>query len=439
VRTSIPLSRRWTSTALLAAAVALGTLQLFALGTASFAFGDYEVEALPAVQALAAGHLHEFVLRLPGYGGATLLQSPFLLGGSALGGDLGAFRAAALPGLGLLAGLGWILARRLLASGAGRGWAVATALALAGSPIALLALQAGHPEELLVAGLAVTAVLLAIHGRPLAAAAAIGAAAAAKPWALIAVPIVLLPTPDWRTVARQLLACGVAAALVLGPIVAVQHADRGTAAPVATQATGIFKPMNLFWFAGRSDPAWRIDGPAVVQHVEGGAVSYNKPSQQRIEPGWVGRVTHPLVVVAAFAIALLFARRRTGAERKEDLLLLLAAVGWWRCLLDSWNVGYYALCAGLALVAWSAWRGRAPLPGLLLLLGVWVSFELLPERSMSPDLRTAVYLAWALPAGVVMTWRALAPASFGRLAGTVRRRAARVLPTLTRELGAPVA
>ncbi len=439
MRNPIPLSRRRTSTALLAAAIALGTLQLFVLGTASFAFGDYEVEALPAVQALTAGHLHEFVLRLPGYGGATLLQSPFLVGGSALGGDLGAFRAAALPGLGLLAGLGWVLARRLLANGVGRGWAVATALALAGSPIALLALQAGHPEELLVAGLAVTAVLLAVHGRPLVAAAVIGAAAAAKPWALIAVPVVLLAATDRRTAGRQVLACGLAAALVLGPIIAVQHGERGTAAPVATRATGIFKPMNLFWFTGRSDPAWRIDAPAVVQHVEGGAASYDKPPQQRIEPGWVGRVTHPLIVAGAFAIAFLFALRRSARNRKEDLLLLLASVGWWRCLLDSWNVDYYALCASLALVAWSAWRGRAPLPGLLLLLGVWVSFELLPERSMSPDLRTAVYLAWALPAGVAMTWRALAPASFGRLTGAVRRRAEQVLPTLTRQLGAPAA
>jgi hypothetical protein len=421
---------------------ALGVALVLVLGLRSVAFGDYEAETLPAVHLLVSGDLHGFLTHVTGYGGATLLQAPFLLAGSGVGGELATYRAGAVPGLALLVVLALVLAPRITASTPARAaswWTALTAFLIAGSPIGLLAAQAGHPEELLVVGLAVAATVLAVADRPILAAFVIGAAAAAKPWALIAVPVVLCAATNRRVLLAQLLACGLAGMLIAGPILAVQQAAGRGAAPLATQTTGIFKATNLFWFAGAPNPDWRGATPA-VQHVQDGAVAYDQAPSQRIEPGWVGRVSHPAVVLAAILVGLAFAVARGRTRRGADLLLLLAAVCWWRCLLDSWNTDYYALGACVALVAWQAWSGRPPVAGLLLALGVWVTFQLLPPATVTPDQRTLVYLAWALPVGVALLWRALAPASAARLGERLTTPLADRLPTLAAVVrGTPVA
>lgn len=416
----------------------LGVLVVLVLGLGSVAFGDYEVETLPAVQLLVSGDVHGFLSSVTAYGGATLLQAPFTLLGSQVGGDLATYRASAVPGLAIAFALALVLAPRVgrsMPRGAAWAWAAAAAFLIAGSPVALLAAEAGHPEEILVAGLAISAVLPALSGRPTAAAAVVGAAAAAKPWALVAVPVILCAATDRRVLARQLVACATAGAIVLAPIVVVQHGGRqGAVAPLATQATGIFKPSNVFWFAGAANPEWNpaVDPTASsTQHVRGGVVSYTKPPAQRLEPSWVGRVSHPLIIVAAFLMVAAYALVRGPGRRSADLLLLLAAVGWWRCLLDSWNTDYYALCAVVALIAWEAWRRRPPVLGAVLTLLVWVTFQLLPAQDLTADVRTTFYLAWALPVGGAMVWRACWPASARnaalRLTGPVLAR----FPTLS--------
>ncbi|MDX8153506.1 hypothetical protein SK069_18045 [Patulibacter brassicae] len=426
----------------------VGAAAVVLYGLRSYAFNDYEFETLAAAQRLLAGDLSGFLERLSAYGGATLLQAPAMLAGAALGGegtyaahqDLSAYRASAAPGLVLSAVLAMVLVRRLrLGEGAlAAGWAFVTAALVVGSPVAVLAAEAGHPEEALVVALALAAVLLAAADRPLLAAALVGLAAAAKPWALIAVPVVLCATADRRTLLRQLVVCAVAGGALLAPILAAQHGHRDVAAPLQSTTAGIFKPDNLFWFAGERNPRWS----ATPQARQGGVQVHDarpedKIFAQRLEPSWVGRVSHPAIVLAAVVLALIYLRRRPPADRGDDLLLLLAAVCWWRCLLDSWNASYYAFGAVGALVAWQAWRGRPPILGLVLALAVWVMFRVLPGDVFTPDRHTAVYLAWAVPAGILMVARLLAPERVGGLAGRVGRPLVGRLPTLARIAGAP--
>jgi len=411
------------------------------LGLRDFSFSDYEVEAKPAVDLLLVGDLHGFFAALPGYGGGLLLQAPFAPLGNLIGPDhdLWAWRAQAIPGLLLLAALAASLGLRVARAAGGRrglAFGAVTAALIAGSPFAILALQTGHAEEPLVAGLAVIAVLLAANGRLAWAGAVVGVAAVAKPWALIAVPVVLAAAADRRQLVREALACAVAGALLLAPLLLANGAER--AASVSHSSTsGIFKPAQLFWFAGPPNPEW-VGGDATTQRL-----FETNPAQagwaQRLEPAWAARISHPLIVVVALALAGIVRWRRRGdlGGLRDDLLLLLAAVCWWRCLLDTWNVHYYALGGLLALAAWEARRGRLPVIAATATAMAWTTFQLLPESRITPDAHTALYLAWALPLGIGMVWRLGAPASARRAARVVIGPLAARLPTFAAALSPP--
>jgi hypothetical protein len=186
----------------------------------------------------------------------------------------------------------------------------------------------------------------------------------------------------------------------------------GGAADAASTSGDIFQPWQLFWFLG--------DHGHVVHGLYGEKVGF------RAAPGWVGHVSHPLVLAAGLGLALAgaVAQRRRRAPR-TDALLLLASVLLLRCLLDTWNTSYYALPFLLGLLTWEARSGRAwPALTAAATLACWVSFETLP-RSATPDVQAAFYLAWAAPLAVALTWRSLAgrwpPVPAPRLS---RRRAA---------------
>lgn len=437
-RTPTPATTAWIVLAALVGAAAVAFL-----GLRDFSFNDYEVEALPAVHRLVAGDLAGFAAALPGYGGSLVLQGPFAIVGHQIGPDhdLWAWRAQGLPGMLLLVGLAIHLGRRVSVGVPGRAgvaWGAVTALLVAGAPFAALAQQTGHTEEVLVAGLAVAAVLRASHGHVVSAAALIGLAAAAKPWAVIGVPVVLLAATDLRVLLRATVACIVCGALLLTPAALSGGATKVTAAAHAT-TSGIFKPDHVFWFAGKTNPEWT----AIQQNRT--VTSFQRDATQaawaqRLEPAWAGRLSHPAIVVFAVLLAAAFWGRR-GRGEDEDLLLLLSAVCWWRCLLDTWNVHYYALGALLALAAWEARRGRPPLATCLVTTLAWTTFQIFPASKITPDLHTALYLAWALPLGLGMIARLLAPAASAELAARLGRRLEVRLPTLARAAGArpPVA
>ncbi|MGE4428420.1 MAG: hypothetical protein AB7G37_18350 [Solirubrobacteraceae bacterium] len=411
----------------------LGALAVWVVGLREFAFSDYEVEAMPAVDLLRDGQISAFLTELPGYAGAVMLQAPFGLLGGALGGDtdLWTWRFQALPGLALLTAIGALLgtrvARRLGKSPRGLALGAVAAALISGSPFAVLAQQTGHPEELLVTGLCVAAVLLAINRRPALAGALIGVAAVAKPWAVIAVPVVLLGAHDRRALLRTGTALVIAGGLLFAPTFINNGADRAVAGAHAS-TSGIFKPYNVFWFAGAPNPDWPLD-------IRTSELFENDPTKaswaQRLEPAWAARISHPLIVLFAGVLAALYGWRRRGRDGQgTDLLLLLATVAWWRCLLDTWNIHYYALAAVVALGAWEAWRGRVPLFTLTVTASAWINLQLISVPQTSPSLSTAIYLAWALPLGVIMVVRLLAPGLVARFTAPAGAWLRRQLPTL---------
>jgi hypothetical protein len=410
--------------ALCALAAAAGCLVLAWLGLYGYAWTDYEVEVQPALQALAHGHVSSFLALAPAYGGSLVLRAPFALLPSLWGGGpLAVYRAAAAPCLLASTLLAIWFAGAMRARGASM---LARALAVglcAANPITLLALEVGHPEELLGACLCVGAALLAIERGPrragaLAAGALLGLAIANKPWALVAVGPVLLALPPGRR-AQAAGACLLTGAAVLAPLLLSPGGGfAGSVRASASTGSTIFQPWQLWWFFGHHG--------APVH----GLFGQLKPGY-RAGPAWTTTISHPLVLAAGAGIAVaLWPRARTRALDGTSVLLALAVVLLARCLLDTWDTSYYALPFLLALLAFEVRRTprEQPLPMLSLAAtaGIWASFKWLPEH-VSADTQAALFLAWTLPLLLWLGARLLRPdapaqettvSSFGRLVST---------------------
>ncbi len=121
-------------------------------------------------------------------------------------------------------------------------------------------------------------------------------------------------------------------------------------------------------------------------------------------------LTRPIVLAVPVLLAGLWWWRRRAGERPDvgGALLLLALVLHLRCLLDPWNIGYYALPALLALATWEGLcrRDRPPVLTLAFVALNWLTFETLFTR-VEADVQSLVYLAWALPLAGWMAYRLL--------------------------------
>jgi hypothetical protein len=376
------LPRLWALALLFAAVVVwLGARQAF--------WGDYFVEAWPAYLALRAGGVHHFLALAPAYRGfAVLVGAPLALLGQGIETTL---RLDALPGMLALAALGVALAVR------NRRQALLVLALGAGSPVAFLALDAGHPEDVLAAAAAVLGILAALDRRPTASGVLLAVAVLAKQTAVLAIlpALLALERPRVRTVAIPVLAAG----LVYGGLhFLTPAASAGAGAGLA--AGSYFHPWQVWWpFGVPSSPAWAAAGHGSVT-----------------SPAWLAPIPHPLIVALALPVSALW-WRRAGAQRpREDALALFALLALERCLLDPWDLGYYHLPLVLALLAWECARRRPPLVTLATTLAVWITFHTLG------DLRTGLapmllYLAWALPLGAALVRTLfLAPAPARRLA-----------------------
>jgi hypothetical protein len=376
-------------------ASAAGLALMAWLGLADFAFNDYDSEASAAVRALTSGHIGDFLVLAPAYGGSIAVRSPFALAPSLWGGgELAVYRMLALPGL-LAAGvLAVWLAARLRALGRPTLVRATAIVLLVANPAALYALQIGHAEEILAAATCVAAVLAARAGRPIWAGALLGVAIATKSWAILALAPVLVPLPRGRW--RALLLAGTLAALVLAPFAIAHqvHSAGGAASAVAVGSGPIFEPAQAWWFVGHH---------AVVR----GANGHVKPGY-RAQPTWLSAIAHPLIVLLAVPISLLWIRRRRG--RALDPLGLLALLLLLRCALDPWNNLYYTVPLIFALTVWETLTRRdAPVLALVTAVLGWVTFRELPGH-VSPDAQSTVYLAWAVPVGMAIVARAFAAA-----------------------------
>jgi hypothetical protein len=325
------------------------------LGLQGRGWPDWAIEARPSVDALLRGHLSGFFRDAPPYGGSLLLRAPFMaltrLWG---GGGVAVYRAGALPCLAAAAALAFWLSSSLKRRGCSQVSRIATVAVCLASPLAIITLQQGHPEELLGAVLCVAAVLCAQRDHALWSGFLVGLAIANKEWGVLAVGPVLVALPRHR---GQALAAMVASAgVVLAPFVLVRAGGFvGQTESVALHSDSIFSPLQLWWFFGT---------PA-----HGGV---------RLGPAWLAEVGHTLPIAIMFPLTLIHARRarRWPGRRRRDAMLLLAALLLLRCVLDPWDLVYYPLPFLTALLAWETTSfDRPPFIALSGSLITWFVFQ----------------------------------------------------------------
>lgn len=368
------------------AVIGLATISWLGLGP--FGWNDYVREALPSINALLEGHATSFFTLAPVYGGSLLERAPFAFAASMSGGsELTVYRMMALPCLLASGALGLWLVAHMRRTGQGR---LASALALAlcvGNPMALTALESGHPEELLGGALCVVAVLLGVCERPVWAGVALGLAVVNKQWAFLALGPVLLALPSRRSLCISV--AGALAVSLLAPFALSAPGSYGASVrAAASPSSAIFLPSQLWWFLGR--------------HLADG---------YRAAPDWVGPVSHPLIMMLGLPIPLAawFRSRRKArkvkpvtvrvstSRRESDALLTLALLLALRCVLDPWDTAYYPVPFILALVAWEALaRRRAPVLALVVTIAVWMGQHWIAPFA-SPDVHAAFFVAWSVP------------------------------------------
>jgi len=358
--------------------VALCTL----VATSASSLGDYPQDAGPAIDALANGRVADFLRAHPDMGPvSTLLRAPFAAFG---GSQLDAYRLGALACLLAVGALGLYLASIAARRGVGRLGQVLLAGACVINPLTFAALDAGHPEELLTAALAVAAVALASRGHRARAALLLGLAVATKQWAVIAVLPVLMALPAGRMRAA-LLAAGVAVALMLPGALAAPGDFFETQRSLAIE-TQYVTPWSA-WYPGSNASTVHLPEIHATAHPHHASAL-------------VARFSHPLILLAALLLPLgLALRRRSLAVSGPDAMALLALLALLRCLLDPVDNLYYHAPLLLALAGWDALAARS-LP-YRVLLGAAV-LELL-SRWQTPTLDPAPFNALYLGVAGIAT------------------------------------
>lgn len=345
-----------------AVAVAAGALFAMAwLGMRPGNWGDWQVEARPAVDALVAGHVGGFLRLAPPYGGSLILRAPFVLLTTLWhGGENAVFRASAVPCLAAAGALGLWLSARMRSRGASTVACLLTLLLCVANPLLFPALKTGHPEEILGAALCAGAVLCALGDRPVWAGILLGLAMANKEWAVLAAGPVLVALPRARV--RALLVAGVTTAAVLAPLLLHSSGSFVGATTSAGLNTGsIFQPWQWWWFFGSH-----------VHPLPG--VHFDPAAMYRSAPRWINRFGHTLPIAIMPPLTALYAwsRRRAPRRRPHDALLLFALIMSLRCVLDPWDISYYSLPFLFALASWEAVGAeRPPVVSLLATFAAW--------------------------------------------------------------------
>jgi hypothetical protein len=258
------------------------------------------------------------------------------------------------------------------------------------SPAADWALKEGHPEELMTAALCVGGMLLVIRGRITTGAILLGLAVASKQWALLALPVALATVPNGHRI-RLSATAGAAALALFAPLALVATGNFVAVNKGLASAPMIFHPQQIWWtlFLDSSRP---FGGPHST--IFGSAITL------------VARYSHPLIVLTAVLLGLAYWARRSHVQ-PTDALLMLALVMLLRCMLDPWDVVYYVYPCLVALASWEiASNRRAPVFTLAASLLVWIGFGVVTQVS-SGDLANLFYVAWTVPAAVLMGWRSL--------------------------------
>jgi len=381
---------RWLLAAL---ALLVGAIVLWR-GSLNAFWADFPDEVWPSYMALHRGDLGGFVELTPTYRGFVLLVGgPMTLVASVFGFDdfrtAGSpdlekvFAATAIPGLAAIGWLTTVLACRARSLGAPLWHALLTLVVTA--PIAYLALDVGHPEDLLAASAAVGAVLAACAGRVGAAIVLLVLAAVCKQWAVLAILPAALAAP--RANLRIGLLGGAGAAITLGAL----HVLGGEGMQGGLTSVGNLFHGHQWLYPLGVEPAAAVELPT--------------ERASTVAPAWLSLVIHPLIIGLAVPLsAAWWLRAGRGARNRDDALALLALLFLERCALDPWNIHYYHLPMLLALLAWEIQRGRtAPTVTLLASLAVWGSFVTYTVHyGAGPYL---LYLAWTVPLACFLVYQ----------------------------------
>jgi hypothetical protein len=380
-------SRRWLLW-LLAAALAVAALSSLTLPGG--AGGDFAQEAWPSVHALLLGHLAGFFRLAPSYGGSLILRAPlFLLTGAFGGGRVSTYVLSTLGILVVAAAFALWLVEVMRRRGVGPATRATVVGLSVVNPMAIEAVQHGHPEEILGAVLCLVAVLAALQGRPTLAGVALGLAIGNKAWGILAVGPVLvaLPRGRWRALGWTV---GIAGALLI-PFLLAGATGGGPAGRSTITSTGVFfNRWQVWWFIGSPGHLYPHVDPRLV-------IPY------RAGPHWLEVTAHPLIAVLALPLTLLYipaSRRKTNKlETRYAPLLLLAFLLLLRFVLDPADFSYYSLPWLLALLTWEALRFNRP-PVLTLGASLLAWFVFLetdqPALGLSTDAQALIFLVFAL-------------------------------------------
>lgn len=366
--------------------------------------GDWPQDSWPAIDQLIRGHVGEYLSAKAMMGPfSTLLQAPFAA--VAPSGDLSVYTWASIPCL-LAAGL---LGVYLAAIAGRRGVSLSARVLIAGlcvvNPLVFAALQNGHPEEILTTALAVGAIAAASEGRPAGTAVLLGLALASKQWAVIAILPALMALPRAR-LRVGIAAIGIAAVLTLPSLVASPNSFTEVSGNAAR--TGWLVTPWSIWYPGAS-----------VETKVVGSEQATFLAEVHHAPPLVGDLSHPLIVLLAFAVpAGLAFKRKSLRLSGSEAMALLALLALLRCALDPVDNVYYHLPLLTALVGWDALDCRG-LP-LRALLGGSASLVFLDwaNHLRDPVAYNYAYIALsvAVAAGLVLAlWRPRGAGGLNRL------------------------
>lgn len=350
---------------------------------------DWSIDAWPAVNALAQGHVSDYLSAKAMMGPfSTLLQTvPVALSS---GGELGAYRWASFVCL-LAAGfLGLYLADIARRRGASRLMQFVLAGLCLVNPLTVGALRAGHPEEILTAALAVAAVASAGEGKRGRTAVLLGLAVASKQWAVIAIFPVLMALPRSRL--RVALSAGAIVFLLMLPGLVASPGSFFEVSGNAAATGRVVTPWSVWYpLATVETETHLIDGEKLVAHVHEA-------------PPLVGSLSHPLIVLLAAAVPLgLALRRRSFGLAAGDAMALLALLALLRSVLDPVDNLYYHVPLLLALLGWDALSAprSVPLRGLVG-TGVALVFWHWSEDLVNVAAFNTAYLAALIIAGMAI-------------------------------------
>ena len=355
-----------------------------ASGSGTGDYGHHHVQlfddAGPAIWALMHGRFGDLPDVQPLMGLTSILwRLPFAAVGYLTGGLLGEYRFGAFACAWPLVTLGFALAAALREQPPLI--RLTPALLIVLTPAMTQAITAGHPEDLLMAALAVAGVWAVVERRVTLGAILLGLAIGTKPFGAFALAAALLGAPQhWRRVLPITLL--VAALLVLPLPVSSLHTYRALASEL-----GHYKRVyssSLWWSVSdeRTIPISTGEpGPEELTiHVMKGGLDRGS-----------GTEVMGLFALVVLGLGWLQARRRALGF---DALALLCACLLGRAVLDPLNLEYYMAPAIAALIAWEVLaRRRAPFAGALAVALDYLTFHAGLARA---DPQATVLALWSI-------------------------------------------